>query len=58
MEAKDVTRALILGISAGILGGVVLGSLLGLGVLPQVIDAVRRVLPQRQPRPRFDLYLQ
>jgi hypothetical protein len=58
VEAKDVTRALMLGIAIGAVGGLVLGSIVALGLGPHLANLAGQVLFRRQRQLRFDLFLQ
>lgn len=58
VEAKDVTRALILGITIGALGGLLLGSIVALGIGPHLGHLLGQLFFRRQRQLRFDLFLQ
>ncbi len=58
MEAKDVTRALVLGITIGALGGLLLGSIVALGIGPHIGNLLGHLFFRRQRQLRFDLFLQ
>jgi hypothetical protein len=56
--AKDVTRALVLGIIIGAIGGLLLGSIVALGIGPHIGHLVSQLVFRRQRQLRFDLFLQ
>jgi hypothetical protein len=58
VEAKDATRALVLGIIIGALGGLLLGSIVALGLGPHAGNLLSHLVARRQRQLRFDLFLQ